>query len=174
MPYCVENSNEMIIYIGSTLIVLLAHNIPCLDLTTGRCHITSQNHGFAVDERTLPKEFRPYFTNLNDGSNEGIIHINRPIFGLQFHPEAFGGPRDTAFLFSNFLESVKRYKESQKLFRPEKESRPSALLGDILGAQRIGVAPVRRRTGRSTANGSDAVGDIPQGSERSPAVAVSS
>ena len=61
-----------------------AHNIPALDLTTGRCHITSQNHGYAVDAQTLSKDFREYFVNLNDGSNEGIIHINRPIFSTQY------------------------------------------------------------------------------------------
>jgi carbamoyl-phosphate synthase small subunit len=48
-----------------------AHNIPALDLTTGKCHITSQNHGYAVDATTLPKGWKPYFLNLNDNSNEG-------------------------------------------------------------------------------------------------------
>ncbi|KAI5279458.1 Multifunctional pyrimidine synthesis protein CAD, partial [Ascosphaera acerosa] len=68
-----------------------AHNIPALDLTTGRCHITSQNHGYAVDASTLPPDWKPYFVNLNDQSNEGMIHKTRPIFSTQFHPEAKRG-----------------------------------------------------------------------------------
>lgn len=55
-----------------------AHNIPALDLSTGRCHITSQNHGYAVDASTLPSDWKPYFVNLNDSSNEGMIHKSRP------------------------------------------------------------------------------------------------
>lgn len=73
-----------------------AHNIPALDLTTGKCHITSQNHGYAVDATTLPSDWKEYFINLNDSSNEGMIHKTRPIFSAQFHPEAKGGPLDSA------------------------------------------------------------------------------
>jgi len=73
-----------------------AHNIPALDLSTGRCHITSQNHGYAVDSSTLPEDWKEYFINLNDQSNEGIVHNSRPIFGCQFHPEAKGGPMDSS------------------------------------------------------------------------------
>ncbi|KAK9449401.1 carbamoyl-phosphate synthase-like protein arginine-specific small chain [Limtongia smithiae] len=87
-----------------------AHNIPTLDLTTGRCHITSQNHGYAVDADTLPAEFKEYFINLNDRSNEGMYHVDRPIFSTQFHPEAKGGPMDSAFLFDKFLENIREYK----------------------------------------------------------------
>lgn len=121
-----------------------AHNIPALDLTTGRCHITSQNHGYAVDTHTLSNEWKEYFVNLNDGSNEGIIHKSRPIFSTQFHPEAKGGPQDSSYLFDAYLESVARYKKNQALFQPSRMGRPDPLLVDILDKQRVGVAP---RTG---------------------------
>jgi carbamoyl-phosphate synthase small subunit len=62
-----------------------AHNIPALDLTTGQCHITSQNHGYAVDTPTLPSDFKEYFVNLNDGSNEGIsFPLSSPAHPLEF------------------------------------------------------------------------------------------
>lgn len=116
-----------------------AHNIPSLDLTTGQCHITSQNHGYAVDTSTLPSEFKEYFVNLNDGSNEGMIHKTRPIFSTQFHPEAKGGPMDSAFLFDKYLANVKMYKDSAQVY---KDNRPSQLLLDILSRERVGVEPV--------------------------------
>jgi len=81
-------------------------NQPCIDLRTGRCYITPQNHGFAVDSDTLPAEWKPLFINANDLSNEGIIHTNKPFFSVQFHPEANGGPLDTAFLFDKFVGHV--------------------------------------------------------------------
>lgn len=87
-----------------------AHNIPAMDLTTGQCHITSQNHGYAIDDSTLPSSWKPYFVNLNDKSNEGIIHSTRPIFSTQFHPEAKGGPTDTAILFDRFFDNMEAYK----------------------------------------------------------------
>ncbi|KAK9456355.1 class I glutamine amidotransferase-like protein [Dipodascopsis uninucleata] len=92
-----------------------AHNIPTLDVTTGQCHITSQNHGYAVDITTLPSEFKEYFVNLNDRSNEGMIHVSRPIFSTQFHPEAKGGPLDSSFLFDKFLENIRIYKAEKSL-----------------------------------------------------------
>lgn len=118
-----------------------AHNIPALDLTTGKCHITSQNHGYAVDVSTLPKDWKEYFVNLNDSSNEGIIHKSRPIFGTQFHPEARGGPLDSAYLFDSYLDTVKAYKKNQALLQPMRDGRPSPLLVDILSKERVGVAP---------------------------------
>lgn len=116
-----------------------AHNIPALDLTTGRCHITSQNHGYAVDATTLPADFKEYFVNLNDSSNEGMIHKTRPIFSTQFHPEAKGGPLDSAFLFETYLASVKEYKQGQTAQQPARDNRPSPLLKDLLGKERVGV-----------------------------------
>ncbi|KAL8782901.1 MAG: hypothetical protein Q9213_005013 [Squamulea squamosa] len=118
-----------------------AHNIPALDLTTGRCHITSQNHGYAVDASTLNSDWKELFINLNDSSNEGIVHKSRPIFGTQFHPEAKGGPLDSSYLFDTYLESVSRYKKSQAIFQPERENRPSPLLVDLLAKERVGVVP---------------------------------
>ncbi|EGP88829.1 unnamed protein product [Zymoseptoria tritici ST99CH_3D7] len=118
-----------------------AHNIPALDLSTGKCHITSQNHGYAVDATTLPNDFKEYFTNLNDGSNEGMIHKSRPIFSTQFHPEAKGGPLDSSYLFDAYLESVKKYKASQDVLKGGADSKPSPLLVDLLAKERVGVAP---------------------------------
>ncbi|KAK4536958.1 hypothetical protein CDCA_CDCA10G2983 [Cyanidium caldarium] len=82
-------------------------NIPCIDERTGRCYITSQNHGYAVDASTLPDGWRPLFTNANDGSNEGIIHGSLPFFSVQFHPEACAGPEDTEFLFDAFVAMMR-------------------------------------------------------------------
>ncbi len=118
-----------------------AHNIPALDLTTGKALITSQNHGYAVDSSTLPKDFKEYFVNLNDGSNEGMIHKSRPIFSTQLHPEAKGGPMDSSYLFDMYIDNVRRYKDSQASLSPTKEIRPSPLLVDILSKERVGVAP---------------------------------
>mmetsp|Transcript_3522 Transcript_3522/g.4947 ORF Transcript_3522/g.4947 Transcript_3522/m.4947 type:complete len:1624 (-) Transcript_3522:156-5027(-) len=81
-------------------------NQPCVDLRTTRCYMTSQNHGYAIDDTTLPCEWRPLFVNANDHSNEGIIHTSKPFFSVQFHPEAAGGPIDTAFLFDSFARLV--------------------------------------------------------------------
>ena len=82
------------------------HNIPCTSMVTGKCHITSQNHGFAVDSATLPSGWKELFVNANDGSNEGIMHVDRPHFSVQFHPESTPGPRDTEFLFDVFINTV--------------------------------------------------------------------
>ena len=82
------------------------HNIPCTSMVTGKCHITSQNHGYAVDANTLPSNWKELFVNANDGSNEGIMNIAKPYFSVQFHPESTPGPRDTEFLFDVFITSV--------------------------------------------------------------------
>ncbi len=82
------------------------HNQPCRDMKTGKCYITSQNHGYAVKAKTLPKDWEVYFYNLNDGSVEGIIHRSKPFFSVQFHPEASPGPTDSAWLFDKFVESL--------------------------------------------------------------------
>ena len=118
-----------------------AHNIPALDLMTGKCHITSQNHGYAVDPTTLPDEFKEYFSNLNDGSNEGMIHKTRPIFSTQFHPEAKGGPLDSSYLFDAYLNSVQQYKAQNDTLKGGKDNRPSPLLVDLLAKERVGVSP---------------------------------
>lgn len=82
------------------------HNIPCTSILSGRCYITSQNHGYAVDTSSLPPDWEALFVNANDGTNEGIRHISRPFFSVQFHPESTPGPRDTEFLFDVFIESI--------------------------------------------------------------------
>jgi carbamoyl-phosphate synthase/aspartate carbamoyltransferase len=82
------------------------HNIPCTNLLTGKCHITSQNHGFAVDTATLPTGWEELFVNANDGTNEGIRAVDRPYFSVQFHPESTPGPRDTEFLFDVFINTI--------------------------------------------------------------------
>jgi carbamoyl-phosphate synthase large subunit len=80
------------------------------DLRNAKCYVTSQNHGYAVQEDSLPLCWKPLFVNLNDGSNEGIIHINNPWIGIQFHPEAHPGPLDTLFLFEEFLHPKNQMK----------------------------------------------------------------
>ncbi|KAL2359687.1 hypothetical protein RJZ56_007465 [Blastomyces dermatitidis] len=82
-------------------------NIPCTSLISGRCYITSQNHGYAVDSMTLPEGWEELFVNANDGSNEGIRHVSRPFFSVQFHPESAPGPQDTEFLFDVFIDAIK-------------------------------------------------------------------
>jgi carbamoyl-phosphate synthase small subunit len=82
------------------------HNQPCVEEGTGRCFITSQNHGYAVDTATLPADWQPWFTNANDGSNEGMRHRSKPIISVQFHPEAAPGPVDCAPLFDRFVEMI--------------------------------------------------------------------
>ena len=81
-----------------------SHNQPVLMVGTERCFITSQNHGYAVDNNTLGTDWEPLFINMNDGSNEGIRHKTNPWFSAQFHPEAASGPTDTEFLFDEFVK----------------------------------------------------------------------
>ncbi len=80
------------------------HNQPCIDILEDRCYITSQNHGYAIDEKSLPKDWQVSFRNLNDNSVEGIAHKSKPFFSVQFHPEACPGPTDTQWLFDKFAE----------------------------------------------------------------------
>jgi len=81
-----------------------SHNQPVRMVGTERCFITSQNHGYAVDNNTLTEAWEPLFINMNDGSNEGIKHKHNPWFSAQFHPEAASGPTDTEFLFDEFVK----------------------------------------------------------------------
>lgn len=83
-------------------------NLPCTNMISGRCYITSQNHGYAVDAMSLTGDWKELFVNANDGSNEGIYNASKPQFSVQFHPESTPGPKDTEFLFDVFLDSVKR------------------------------------------------------------------
>ena len=81
-------------------------NQPVQDLTTGLAYLTSQNHGYATKADTIPADYQIFFQNLNDQTVEGIIHKTKPIFSVQFHPEACGGPQDTNWLFDKFINSL--------------------------------------------------------------------
>uniref|UniRef100_A0A671UAX5 Multifunctional protein CAD n=1 Tax=Sparus aurata TaxID=8175 RepID=A0A671UAX5_SPAAU len=129
------------------------HNQPCIHKGTDRCYITSQNHGFAVDPDTLPKDWDVLFTNANDHTNEGIVHNTKPLFSVQFHPEHMAGPTDLVSLFDIFLETVKDHKEGiaaksvkQRLMdhltyqdspKPEEVYRPRKVL--ILGSGGLSI-----------------------------------
>lgn len=84
------------------------HNQPVRMVGTQKCFITSQNHGYAVDARTLDKDWEELFVNMNDASNEGVRHKENPWFSSQFHPEACSGPVDTEFMFDKFVETLKQ------------------------------------------------------------------
>ncbi len=85
-----------------------SQNQPVIEMQTGKCLITSQNHGYAVDNHTLPDEWQPWFTNLNDQTNEGIRHASGRFMSVQFHPEASPGPVDGGYLFDEFLKVVRK------------------------------------------------------------------
>ena len=89
-----------------------SHNQPVLLNGTNRCFITSQNHGYAIANETLPSDWEPLFINVNDNTNEGIRHKSKPFFSTQFHPEASSGPVDTEFLFDDFINNVIAGKKS--------------------------------------------------------------
>lgn len=107
------------ICLGHQLLALAAHgdtyklryghrsqNQPCTEIGTKRCYITSQNHGYAVRTESLGDDWRPWFVNTNDRTNEGIQHGTRPFCGVQFHPEASPGPVDTNILFDEFIKKL--------------------------------------------------------------------
>jgi carbamoyl-phosphate synthase small subunit len=83
-------------------------NQPAACVGTSRCFVTSQNHGYAVDDRTLPDGWTAWFRNANDDTNEGIRHASQPWMSVQFHPEATPGPLDTTFLFDEFVGMLRR------------------------------------------------------------------
>ena len=78
-------------------------NQPVQDLLTRRCYVTSQNHGYAVRDESLPETWEPWFINLNDGTNEGLRARIKPFYSVQFHPEAAPGPEDSGALFDDFV-----------------------------------------------------------------------
>lgn len=92
---------------GDTFKLKFGHrsqNQPCVDQKTGRCYLTTQNHGYAVG--VIPEGFEPWFINANDNTNEGIHHKKKPFMSVQFHPEATPGPADTEWLFDYFVEKM--------------------------------------------------------------------
>ncbi|MBI4888827.1 MAG: glutamine-hydrolyzing carbamoyl-phosphate synthase small subunit [Acidobacteria bacterium] len=96
---------------GETFKLKFGHrgaNHPVKDLSSGKVEITSQNHGFAVDPGSLPSDVRVTHLNLYDGTVEGFRHTTRPIFSVQYHPEASPGPHDADYLFQQFLESMEK------------------------------------------------------------------
>ena len=84
-----------------------SQNQPVKEVDGNKCYVTSQNHSFAVDTKSLPRGYEPWFENLNDYSNEGMRHEKLPFRSVQFHPEAAPGPVDTGFIFDEFLKDVK-------------------------------------------------------------------
>ena len=117
--YIAKNKPLLGICLGSQILALAAGadtyklkyghrglNQPCNELGTKRSYITSQNHGYAVNASTLPQDWREWFVNDNDGTNEGLLHISKPFFAAQFHPEASPGPDDSEFIFDMFIRAI--------------------------------------------------------------------
>lgn len=130
--------------IGATVVKMpFGHrsvNQPVRMYGTTKCFVTSQNHGFAVDGAKLPEGWRPYFINLNDGTNEGLIHESGKYFSVQFHPEANGGPTDTTFIFDNFVKLLEGEKLSTYADEPLICKRYKKVLVLGSGALKIGEA----------------------------------
>jgi carbamoyl-phosphate synthase/aspartate carbamoyltransferase len=118
-------------------------NQPCIDLRTSKCYVTSQNHGYAVDCSTLPPDWKPMFLNANDLSNEGIIHTTKPFFSVQFHPEAFGGPQDTSFLFKNFTDLMRGHTPEKVLLDPAIYNKPNVRKVLLVGSGGLSIGQVR-------------------------------
>ncbi|EDW00303.1 CAD protein [Drosophila grimshawi] len=127
------------------------HNLPCLHRPTGRCLLTSQNHGYAVDLEKLPSDWEELFVNANDGTNEGIVHRSKPYFSVQFHPEHHAGPQDTEFLFDVFLDAIRQFSSTSssplsvpqlierhlRAAKPDPQPRPRKVL--ILGSGGLSI-----------------------------------
>ena len=111
-PICgICMGNQLLAKAGGATIYKLkyghrSHNQPVREVGTNRCYVTSQNHGYAVDAKTLGNDWRELFVNMNDGSNEGVCHKENPWFTSQFHPEACSGPIDTEFMFDRFIKTL--------------------------------------------------------------------
>ena len=118
-----------------------SHNQPVQRVGSTQCFITSQNHGYAVDDSTLPSDWEALFVNMNDGSNEGIRHKTNPWMSAQFHPEACSGPVDTEFLFDEFVNMLEASNTPSPLtssISPLPSIKKVLLLGS--GALKIGQA----------------------------------
>jgi carbamoyl-phosphate synthase small subunit len=88
-------------------------NHPVKDMENGRVYISSQNHGYAVDTKSLdPKVAVPAFQNVNDGTNEGLKYTGKNIFTVQYHPEACPGPQDSSYLFDRFIKMMEVKKDA--------------------------------------------------------------
>ena len=132
------------------------HNQPVVNLLNEQAFITSQNHGFALDESTLPEQWKPLFRNANDMTNEGIMHTSKPVFTAQFHPEAFGGPTDTEFLFDKFISLVRDNKAtvmSAMIPAPKKAERLEVSKVLVLGSGGLSIG----QAGEFDYSGSQAV-----------------
>ena len=111
-PICgICMGNQLLAKAGGATIYKLkyghrSHNQPVREVGTNRCYVTSQNHGYAVDAKTLGSDWRELFVNMNDGSNEGVCHKENPWFTSQVHPEACSGPIDTEFMFDRFIATL--------------------------------------------------------------------
>ena len=106
-----------------------SHNQPVQRVGSTQCFITSQNHGYAVDDKTLPADWEPLFVNMNDGSNEGICHKTNPWFSAQFHPEACSGPTDTEWMFDEFVNTIERAQLSNRTCPVEQSDVPNCQIG---------------------------------------------
>ena len=107
---CLGNQILALAAAGDTYKLKYGHrsqNQPCIDKTTGRCYITTQNHGFTVNMKTMPAGWEELFVNANDGTNEGLRHKNKPFMSCQAHPEASPGPLDIGFLFDDFMKMLR-------------------------------------------------------------------
>jgi len=107
---CLGNQLMALAAGGNTYKLKYGHrsqNQPCTLVGTKRCYITTQNHGFAVDIKSLDENWQEFFVNANDGTNEGLKHRTKPFMSCQFHPEGRSGPEDTNFLFDEFVKMLK-------------------------------------------------------------------